>query len=205
MTVLESFPNGTFHGNKPALQLKMAFTEALCFIYKDKSIFFFSTQSGLPCSHSPGRKCTGQLVITPVLSLSSSPESGLSTYRLPSAPCLKRGKTGNVNQILCKCKPKRLWHTMDEEKSISQSVRWNLMASLFVSTRLNAVGKLPSILECPYRVRLLEMITTKSSCWKLRPTTPKTGRRHLQFVCSRNLTSQCHPCCCYCGTESQSR
>lgn len=121
MTVLESFPNGTFHGNKPTVQLKMAFTEALCFIYKDKSIFF--QQSGLPCSHSPGRKCTGQLVITPVLSLSSGPESGLSTYRLPSAPCLKRGKTGNVNQILYKCKPKPLRHTMDEEKSKSQSVR----------------------------------------------------------------------------------
>lgn len=42
MTVLESFPNGTFHGTKPAVQLKMAFTEALCFIYKDKSIFFFN-------------------------------------------------------------------------------------------------------------------------------------------------------------------
>lgn len=40
MTVLESFPNGTFHGNKPVVQLKMAFVEALCFIYKDKSIFF---------------------------------------------------------------------------------------------------------------------------------------------------------------------
>lgn len=44
MTVLESFPNGTFHGNKPAVQLKMAFTEALCFIYKDKSIFFLNTK-----------------------------------------------------------------------------------------------------------------------------------------------------------------
>lgn len=179
----------------------MAFTEALCFIYKDKSIFFFQ-QSGLPCSHSPGRKCTGQLVITPVLSLSSGPESGLSTYKLPSAPCLKRGKTGHVNQILYKCKPKPLRHTMYEEKSKSQRVRWNSMASHFVSTRLNAVGKLPSILECPYRVRLLEMITTKPACWKLLPTTPKAGRRQLQFVCSRSLMLQCLPCCCYCGTGS---
>ena len=37
------------------------------------------------------------------------------------------------------------------------------MASHFVSTKLNVVGKLHSILECPNGVRLLKMTTTKSS------------------------------------------
>lgn len=50
MTVLESCPNGTFHGNKPVVQLKMAFMEALCFIYKDKSIFFFQHKVVCPAA-----------------------------------------------------------------------------------------------------------------------------------------------------------
>lgn len=40
MTFLESFPNSTFYGNKPVVQLKMNFRQALSLIYKDKSIFF---------------------------------------------------------------------------------------------------------------------------------------------------------------------